>query len=284
MSKRKYNKITTKPPSLVKYTPPICDVVTPFHNGFGFLKATLDSIPEALGKYYPKSTVTLVDDQSDKGKLSEFTPQINTKFRIIHTKSRLGYPGGCNLGANQGKAKYIAIITSDVVMKPRSVELMIDEMEVDETIGIVGPKLLFPENSTDPGRPAGKLQHAGLEMSINTNIYHVFNGWSADTPKANIRREPLALTGAMLVIRRTDWNKCGGFFIGYGKGTWEDIDLCFSIRYSQQKVIYEPLAVGYHYVGASVLEAKEGFDLRGNEMLFKLRWNTALTWSDWKVV
>jgi GT2 family glycosyltransferase len=286
MSKQKRNYSTKNSQSSAKFSlpVPICDVVTPFHNGFGFFKATLDSIPGALGKHYKRSTITLVDDQSDKDKLGEFIPNIPTKFRIIHTKSRMGYPGGCDLGANQGKGKYIAIITSDVVMEPGSVELMIDEMEADETIGVMGPKLIFPKNSTDPARPAGKVQHAGLEMSINTSCYHVFSGWSADHPKVNIRREALALTGAMLLIRRSDWARVGGFFIGYGKGTWEDVDLCFSIRYTKQKVVYEPKAVGEHYVGATAVESQEGFDLKGNEALFRLRWNMAFTWSDFAVL
>jgi Predicted glycosyltransferases len=284
MSKQKRNYSTKKPQSLVKYIPPICDVVTPFHNGFGFFDATLEAIPEALGKYYQKSTVTLVDDQSDKEKLQEYTLHLPSKFRVIHTRSRLGYPGGCDLGANQGKAKYIAIITSDVVMQPGSVELMIDEMEADETIGVIGPKLLFPKDSTDPARPAGKVQHAGLEMGINSNLYHIFSGWSADHPKVNIRREALALTGAMLLIRRDTWNKVGGFFVGYGRGTYEDMDLCFSIRYAKQKVIYEPLAVGEHFVGATAVESEEGFDLKGNEMLFRLRWGSSFVWSDFAVL
>lgn len=283
MSKRKRNITLIKSPRY-KIDPLICNVVTPFHNGFGFFKATLDSIPDALGKYYPKSSVVLVDDQSDPAKLEEFYKGFPEKYKLLHTKKRSGYPGGCNLGAGYIKGKYIAIITSDVVMKPGSVEKLIDDMETDESIGIIGPKLLFPESSSDPIRPAGKIQHAGLEMNIGANIYHIFSGWSADHPKVNIKREPLALTGAMLLIRRTDWEKVGGFFIGYGKGTWEDVDLCFSIRYLGHKVVYEPEAVGYHYVGATVLEGKEGFDLKGNESLFRMRWGQGLIWTDWQIL
>jgi GT2 family glycosyltransferase len=287
MSKQKRNYSAIKPQSSVRkllVPQSICDVVVPFHNGFGFFKATLDAIPGALGKYYQKSTITLVDDQSDVTKLMAFTPEIHSRFGMIHTKKRLGYPGSCNLGINKGKSKYIVIITSDVVMQPGSVEILIDDMEADETIGITGPKLLFPEASSDPARPAGRIQHAGMEMGITSNIYHIFSGWKVDHPKANIKRESLSLTGAMLVIRRTDWDRAGGFFLGYGKGTWEDVDLCFSIHYLGQKVIYEPKAVGHHYVGATVLEEKEGFDLKGNEALFRLRWSQAMVWSDWAVL
>lgn len=284
MSKQKRKVSLIKPQSLVKVVQTICDVVIPFHNGFSFFKPTLDALPDAVGKHYQNSTETLVDDQSDPTKLGEFTPQISTKFRIIHNKIRTGFPGSCNFGISKGRGKYIALVNSDCVMQPGSIELLIDEMEADDTIGVIGPKLLFPEDSTDPGRPAGRIQHAGLEMNVSSKIYHVFNGWSADTPKANIRREPLALTGAMLLIRRTDFDRVGGFPLSFGMGTWEDIDLCFSIRYMQQKVIYEPKSVGYHYVGATAIESREGFDVKGNEMLFKLRWGKFLVWSDWNVL
>ena len=287
MSKRNHKQSMTrlqsshKPLSLVQT---LCDVVVLFHDGFSFLKPTLDAIQPAMGKYYQKSKVLLVDNFSDKGKLQEFQSNIPTDFSMIHTKEYLGFPAGCNLGINRGVSKYIVLVTSDVVMNPGSIEIMVDEIESDPTIGIIGPKLLFPETSTDPGRPAGKLQHAGLEMGINTNIYHVFNGWSADTPKANIRREPLALTGAMLVIRRDSWNRVGGFALIFGRGTYEDIDLCFSIRAIGQKVIYEPKACGYHWVGMTAQETKQGFDLRENEMIFKMRWKNALVWSDFNVL
>jgi GT2 family glycosyltransferase len=92
-----------------------------------------------------------------------------------------------------------------------------------------------------------------------------------------------AVTGACFITRRSLWKEIGGFFEGYGKGTFEDMEYCFAVRRRGAKVIYTPLAVGYHLVNGSRLNgAGEGFALSDNEQLFRMRNRDLLNWDEWR--
>jgi GT2 family glycosyltransferase len=197
-------------------------------------------------------------------------------------EKNLGYPGGVNELAKRGRAPLILIWTSDVVMTPGSIVPLVRAMD-DPSVGLVGAKFLFPLDESPHG-PAGKVQHAGLEININGEPIHQFIGWSSDNPRVNRRCEVPAVTGALFMTRRNLWEKFGGMDPAYGLGTYEDVDYAFKVRESGSKVLYEPAAWGYHYVGGSIKKGagRQGFNLPLNATVFRGRWAQRLGWTEWK--
>lgn len=193
-----------------------------------------------------------------------------------------GYPGGINFGVSKGKSPLILIWTADVTMTPGSILEMVKVMD-DPEVGIVGPKLLFPSDSSPHG-PPGTVQHAGIAFNIEGNPFHPLMGWSPNHPKVNIAKEVQAVTGAIFLTRRSLWFEIGGFWAGYGRGTFEDMEYCFAARAKNLKVIYHPLAWGTHHVGGSMVQGAEarGFALHINASLFRGRWGESLAWDEWR--
>jgi GT2 family glycosyltransferase len=90
------------------------------------------------------------------------------------------------------------------------------------------------------------------------------------------------VTGACMMTRRDLWGILGGFSEVYGKGTFEDIEYCVGVRMRKFKVMYQPKAVGHHFVGASILAAKSSYPILENSMIWKVRCGKWVYWDEWR--
>ena len=255
----------------------LLNIVIPVY-GVSFLYDVLDAIPEACKLY--KYRITLVDDNSpedsalnqlleESGKLSNIS--------VIRNKQNLGFAGTCNKGANHNKAEYYLFLNSDVILEPDSIDLALGHMMNNIDTGVLGFKLLFPPDGTKG--VGDTIQHCGICFDINGYPQHANIGWPKEHPLVNVTRPVQAVTGAAMMVRGSDWaelpkfydgygDSSTGFNVNYGKGTYEDIELCIIIRNVFKKhIIYFPEAVGYHYVGSSV-NNNDGFPLTRNHSLF----------------
>lgn len=191
--------------------------------------------------------------------------------RVERFQQNVGFPVGANAGAKRGFAPLILFIGDDVTLFEGTLERMVNRMN-DQTLGVCGAKLIFPPNSTSPIRPAGKIQHVGLALNIRGEIIHPLVGWGADHPKAQEPRDVFAITGACFMIRRTLFNKTGGFDPAFGLGTFEDADLCLKIRQLGFRIYVDSHAKAYHYVGANAEKRQVAFPLQQNFNIFRQRW------------
>lgn len=260
------------------------DIVIATGGRFDKLKLCLNALQAQEGA--PKFAVHLLDNNT------------NTKERLHHkdlfehpvvtdTKrftQDMGFPAINNAGARMGVAPYILFLNDDVELFPDALKQLYSVMKKDADMGVIGAKLLFPNDSTSPIRPAGKVQHVGMASTIRGQISHPLVGWSADHPKCNVSREVICVTGACLMVRRDLWGRIGGFFEGYGAGTYEDVELCFAVRQLGKKVFINVDAMGYHYTGATSEKKQVAFPLQQNAMTFKARWAQSglYRWSDWE--
>jgi GT2 family glycosyltransferase len=260
----------------------LVDIVIPIHSRFDLLEQCLQSIPDAAVDI--TYNLILVDNKSpDPG---DFWDRWSRDAIILHNKENLGFPKACNQGVRRKTSPLILLLNSDVILYPGAIHRMVKAMD-DPKVGVVGAKLLFPTEEQisaaklDPRiRPAGKVQHVGLETNIRAEFYHIFLGWSEDHPKVNRMRETYAVTGACLMTRRSIWNRIGGLFEGYGQGTYEDLDFCLTTRDIGYSVIVETQAVGVHFVGATSEAYRKPMPMNENRMIFMQRWGNRLNYTE----
>ena len=268
------------------------DIIIPVYGRPDLLQKCLDCIETTKGDINAK--LILVDDKGPKqDELNIIYRSLNGVSQVIRHTENVGFPKTVNDGIKRGNAALVLILNTDIELQADALQIMMAEFDNDE-VGIVGPKLLFPEDSTDPHRPPGLVQHAGLGVDFEGRIVHLNIGWPADHPKVNERRELQAITGACFMVRRKALNTVlkwynsngdptsGPFNELYGRGTYEDVELCFAARNQGAKVIYTPKAVAYHYTNASVLQDNIGYPTGRNEMIFKARCGNLLIWDEWK--
>lgn len=204
------------------------------------------------------------------------------ELKAKHFTQELGFPVANNEGARMGSAPLLMFLNDDVELQEGAIRKVIDTFE-EQTIGVVGIKLIFPPSSTSVIRPAGKVQHIGMALNIRGEPIHPLVGWSPEHFKSNISRDVVCVTGACLTIRRTLWNKLGGFDNLYGLGTYEDVDLCFKSRQAGFRVYVNTDATGYHFVGATQEKKRRGYPQMENRLKFQAKWQNSglMEWTDW---
>ena len=255
----------------------IMDVVITTCGRFDMLEKCLDSVySESL-----KSPINLIvidsgsnaEERISNQHLFEWREKENNilDFKTKRLQQNVGFPQAANEGARMGNAPLIMFLSDDVELQSGAIDKVLRRMD-DPTIGICGIKLIFPPTSTNPNRPAGKVQHVGLALNIRGEPIHPLIGWSPDNPKTCISRDVWAVTGACLTIRRSLYNKVGGFNPMYGLGTLEDCELAMSVRELGSRIFIDADALGYHYVGATAEKLQQGFPIPYNMNLFRTKW------------
>jgi len=267
---------------------PVVDIVIGCAGRFDMLEKCL----VAIDKYatVPVSVI-VVDDGSDKEKRNTYRYLFdgsNLSENIVNFSTKRhetpqGFPITNNVGARLGSAPLICFMNDDVEVTEGFFDVLVKTMQ-DPQVGVCGAKLVFPSYSTDPNRPAGKVQHIGIAVDVMGNAVHPLVGWSADNPKTCKSREVFAVTGACLVTRRQLFNKVGGFDKIYSPGYWEDADLALKIRQLGYKIIVNVNLLATHYTGSSSTISKSftgAFHLNG--MTFRSRWAQTglLTFDSW---
>jgi O-antigen biosynthesis protein len=204
------------------------------------------------------------------------------KLSVMHYTQDTGFAVASNAGAKIGNAPYVMFLNDDVELQPGAISKIVADM-TDNTVGIVGIKLLFPPTSTSPIRPAGKIQHVGMALNIRGEPTHPLVGWSPDHRYVR-SRNCIAVTGACLTIRRVLFNQVGGFDPVYGLGTYEDVDLCMKVIQNGQRVWADMDALGYHYVGSTAEKKKVQFPMMQNRMIFQTKWSGSgvMQWTDYE--
>jgi GT2 family glycosyltransferase len=149
-----------------------------------------------------------------------------------------------NLGAATAGGDYLLFLNDDMeIITPDWLEALLEFAQLPE-IGVVGPKLLFPD---------GKLQHAGVLVAAATPR-HAFYRFPGDYPgyfSGNIvHRNCSAVTGACLMTRADLFHALGGFDETLALN-YSDIDYCLRVIDHGQRVVYTPHAQLYHFEGAT---------------------------------
>lgn len=275
----------------------LLDIVILARGRFDLLERCLASIPDAFPDI--ALNVILVDNASfeimDKQDVKNFHQRMEATYNfltIIRSDRNLGFPAGCNLGARRKNSPILFFLNDDVILDPGSGIKLINALDDPDT-GIVGMKLRFASSDeyaelglqSGPNiRPAGRVQHIGLSVSVNGDVYHPFLGWETDHPKVNSQRVTFAVTGAALMLRRNAFIKAGGFYEGYGLGTFEDVDLCMMVREQGKQIVVVPEATATHFTGATVEQLQAAYPMGANANLFRSRWMEKLIWWDFFIL
>ncbi len=281
------------------------DIVVPVYGRPDMLRECLTALD--IAAFDVDYQLFIVDDLGpDKEKLDLLYSSLNSDTRILRNKHNRGFPGTANRGASLGHSPSILFLNSDVTLQAGSIRIMLKMLWGDEgpkgpispgpdsQVGIVAPKLLFPEKDDIPPEARGKVQHAGLAINTQGRPFHIHKLWAPDNPRLNEARSMQAVSGACLMTRRNVWDQVtatykqsgdpsnGGFNEIYGLGTWEDVEYSFAARGNGYRIVYEPSAVGYHHTGASVRQREDGgFPLGRNQSIFMARCGHLLFWDEW---
>ena len=271
--------VTDNRPAIVKtynvielphFEVPAVSIVMPAYNGWDLTYTCLASIKEnTLGVSYE---VIIGDDAStDETKnISDYIKNIV----VIRNEKNLEFLHNCNHAATYAKGKYILFLNNDTEVKPGWLSSMVDLMEKDETIGMVGSKLIYPN---------GKLQEAGAIIWKDAAGWNFGLNQDPGAPEFNYVKEVDYISGASIILRTSLWKDIGGFDKRYTPAYCEDSDLAFEIRKHGHKVVYQPLSEVIHFEGYTHgTDKNEG--IKGNEIKAYQKLNNEKFREKWREV
>ena len=127
---------------------PVISIVIPVYNQFEYTYLCIKSILENSGDVAYE--IIIADDCSIDltTKIDEIIHGVHT----IHNESNLRFLRNCNNAAKQARGQYILFLNNDTQVQADWLAPLIELIERDDSIGMVGSKLVYPD---------GRLQEAG---------------------------------------------------------------------------------------------------------------------------
>ncbi|MCW3013329.1 MAG: putative glycosyltransferase, partial [Solirubrobacterales bacterium] len=224
--------------------------------------ALLDRCLDALRADHDSglATVVVVDNGSTDG-----SPQLvaarHPWVTLVcpHQPANIGYGPAVNLAAAHRDAaarpRWLVAANADVAVHPGALQALVDAGDADPGVGIVAPRLLLPDGSTQhhvhPFPSLGAL--AALHVPGGARVLpagRVMEGrWDPECPG-----DVDWAHGAFLLVRRGPFDAIGGF----AAGQWlyaEDVDLCWRLAGAGWRTRYTPTARVTHAVSAATTQA-----------------------------
>jgi GT2 family glycosyltransferase len=194
-------------------------------------------------------------------------------FRTAVLSRNGGYSVANNRGASLARGRLLVLLNSDVLpARPGWLSRMAEFYDADEKVGVLGPKLLFEDDT---------LQHAGICFRRPPGggaweNEHFFKGLHRDLPAANVTRRVPAVSGACLMIDSELYDELGGLRGMYVQGDYEDTDLCLRMSEQGHETWYLPEVELYHLEGQSyALETRQAMS-RYNVWLHSRLWDARI--------
>ena len=171
-----------------------------------------------------------------------------TNLTLVHyNANKFSLSEKINLGCAHAKGEYLVIMNDDVrVISEDWLDQMTGMVQRDG-VGVVGPKLLFPDET---------IQHAGVVL-LGGLPGHAYYQWPKNSDGyalgVKVNRNYLAVTGACAITPKWLFDKVGGYSDRYPLN-YNDVDYCLKLHRMGYRSVYLANVELYHYEGVS----KEG--------------------------
>ncbi|MCX6724719.1 MAG: glycosyltransferase family 2 protein [Candidatus Shapirobacteria bacterium] len=192
--------------------------------------------------------VIVVDNNSTDGSremLEKFQGK-ETELKTIFNQNNNGFARAVNQGIKKSQGEYLLLLNSDIFVKPKALENLVDSAKKNSEVGVIGGKLLNPDGSIQ-----GSCFHLPTLLKVMKEFW--FKGSSVLSKYTPAGKDPVeveAVIGAVFLIPREIINKFGLLDERYFM-YFEDLDYCRRVRKNGYKIYYLPKAEFIHTHGAS---------------------------------
>ncbi len=216
------------------------------------LRTCLSSIEADLN--HITCQIVVVDNSVCGLQQGEAGPQVE----LIRNTSNVGFARAVNQGARKIRAPLLLVINPDASLIPGCMARLLDALEADPVLGLVGPRVLNPDGTLqgsarrDPTLLTGILGRRSWLRRISPSFHlaqrEVLDALAINTGKSVVRVD--WVSGTCQFIRKRAFDQVVGFderFFLY----FEDADFCRRLRIAGWDIGYVPAAEVIHMEGRS---------------------------------
>ncbi len=183
----------------------------------------------------------LVVDNSPTEALGPVCRRLGTEY--LFTGRNHGFGAGHNVALRRtSTAKYHLVLNPDVQFEPKALEELVEFLELNETVGLVMPRVFYPDGS--PQRlckrlpaPFDILARRTFPQALKRHYHHQMSLFELSNINTNTVLSVPHLSGCFMLLRKRALLDCGLFderFFLY----FEDVDLTRRIHGRYETVYY----------------------------------------------
>lgn len=216
------------PPAITPSKPgphwPSVSIIIPTKDRADLLSVCLAGLKRT--SYPGQLEIIIVDNGSTQPAALRLLEQLQSEKTVclLRDARSFNFSRLINGAAKQATGEFLCLMNNDVEATDREWLKKLVIWAHDESIGAVGPMLLYP---------SGRIQHAGVAIGLGRAAGHVqkgidpsekqFRTWHAATRKVS------AVTAAVLVIRKSRFWQVGGFDESLAVA-FNDVDFCLRVQ------------------------------------------------------
>ena len=224
------------------------DVVIVTYASRNLIRACLQSLFD-FAPSIPMSVSVIDNDSPD-----DTVAVVRTEFpsaAVIARSSNDGFAVANNVALNASQASYVLVLNPDTRLEPGTLDHLIDEMERDPSIGVLGCRLLTADGSLDH---AAKRSFPSPVTAAEYFLLKAIGRTGSDYVRPDIADGDVAdvdaVNGAFMLIRGAALKQVGPLdekYWMYG----EDLDWCARFLKAGWRVVYDGRVVAHHIKGGS---------------------------------
>lgn len=201
----------------------------------------------------PQGYSLIVVDNGSRNGDGQFLKRMFPHIHLIESKENLGFAGGNNLGIeyalDQG-VEFVLLLNNDTLFEEDFIAPLISELERDDTLGAVQPKIFFNHDRN-------LIWNAGGVFNPWLGFSYTLGEGALDHWKFQKDKKVDWITGCCILVRANVIREVGlldhRFFMYQ-----EDVDWSLRMRSQGYGLGYVPKAKIYHIAGASSKSTKKG--------------------------
>ena len=198
-------------------------------------------------EFYRNSEIVIVHNGNLQDHHFAFLRSCGQDYILVeYTSDSFNLSEKINLGVSHASGEYVCLLNDDVeAITPRGGEALVSILGANTKVGAVGPKCLYEDNT---------IQHNGVVLLEQGPSHYAIGREDEDPGYFGLnynRREVFAVTGALLILRKSHYNSLGGFDLRLPLN-YNDVLFCSRVRGSLGLTcVVDPNTTVYHYESSS---------------------------------
>lgn len=185
--------------------------------------------------------ILVIDNHSEDDSIGTLRARFGThpQVRLLESNRNRGYGGGNNYAARYARGEYLLIINPDNELEPTGLERMVAMLRADPRIGVLAPKLEYPDGRLRESARAFPtlfdviIKRTPLQFIFRKRLQHYLQSDASDA----LERDVDWVVGACLFFRKDFFDALHGFderfFLFF-----EDMDLCRRCHAEGKRVVF----------------------------------------------
>ena len=203
-----------------------------------------------------KNIEIIVVDNDSSDNSAQMVIEKHPNINLIQNKTNFGFSKAVNQGIKISSGKYLLLLNPDTVLEKNTLNILINYMENNKSVGMCGPKILNSDGTLQlsckrsfPTPIVAFPKLIGLDKLFPKNKW--VGRYNLTYLDENQCHSVDAISGSFMFIRKQILNEVGFLdeeFFMFG----EDLDLCFRIKKYNYQIHYVPTTQIIHFKGESV--------------------------------